>query len=175
MTEGQTIFQRNRSLIPPGLACTLFLFAVASATAAPSPAQARHGPQETYRATAYVDGNVAREPNGSVDIVITRWSTPEERNDLLSSLIVKGEQQMRRNLGRQRTTGYVQLATGPRYELRYAWHEPEGALSRIVLISDRIIPFVPAWSSSHAFRYRITSFELRVGCLSGSAMARLEE
>ena len=160
--RGRTVTPRPRGLYLASHTCAVLLTAVASAAVVPLAAQVRHGQQESYRATAYVDGNPTSESNASVDIVITLWSTPEVRNDLLTSLTVRGEQQMRTHLSRQRTTGYVQLATGPRYELKYAWHEPEGDLSRIVLITDRIVPFVAAWSSTGAFRYRITSFELRV-------------
>ena len=134
----------------------------AAVPAAPALSQVRRGQQEAFHAAVFVDGQPAPEATASVDIVVTRWTTPEARNDLLAALTVKGEQQMRTHLSRQRPTGYVQLATGPRYELKYAWQEPEGRLNRIVLISDRIIPFVTAWNSTHAFRYRLTSFELRV-------------
>jgi hypothetical protein len=136
--------------------------AVGSHAVALAAAQVRRGQQEAFRAAVFVDGQPAPEATASVDIVITRWTTSEARNDLLAALTVKGEQQMRAHLSRQRPTGYVQLATGPRYELKYAWQEPEGRLNRIVLISDRIIPFVTAWNSTRAFRYRLTSFELRV-------------
>lgn len=122
----------------------------------------RPAAKEAFRAAVYIAGEPAPEATSSLDIVITRWTTPEVRNDLLAALMVKGEQQMRVHLSRQRATGYVQLATGPRYELKYAWKEPEGNLTRIVLISDRIVPFVSTWSATGAFRYRITSFELRV-------------
>jgi len=122
----------------------------------------RPAAQEAYRAAVYVEGEPAPESTATVDIVVTRWTTPEVRNDLLAALTVKGEQQMRSHLSRQRATGYVQLATGPRYELKYAWQEPQGNGTRIVLISDRIVPFVSSWNVTGAFRYRITSFELLV-------------
>jgi hypothetical protein len=110
----------------------------------------------------YIDGEPAAESELSVDIVITRWTTPAARSDLLSTLMVKGEQQARPQLGRQLAAGYVQLTTGPRYELRYAWNEQDGEHRRVVLLSGRIIPFVSAWNATHTFKYRITSLELQV-------------
>ncbi len=148
---------RCRSLVLAVVTCTVLLAPVASPAV-----QLRPALKEAYRAAVYISGEPAPEPTSSVDIVITRWTTPEARNDLLATLMVKGEKQMRVHLSRQRATGYVQLATGPRYELKYAWQEPEGNLTRLVLISDRIVPFVTAWNATQTFRYKLTSFELRV-------------
>jgi len=124
--------------------------------------QLRPTAREAYRASVYIDGEPAAESESSVDIVISRWTTPEGRNNLLSTLMVKGEQQARTQLSRQRPAGYVQLTTGPRYELKYAWPEQEGGVRRIVLLSDRVIPFVSAWNATHAFKYRITAIQLQV-------------
>jgi hypothetical protein len=118
--------------------------------------------REAYKAAVYIGGKPAAESKSSVNIVITRWTTPEGRNDLLSTLMVKGEHQARTQLSRQLSVGYVQLVTGPRYELRYAWHEQEDNARRIVLLSDRVIPFVSAWNATHAFKYRITALQLQV-------------
>jgi len=167
MMRDQTSTHRHQSLVLAAFTGSVLLATVVSATivsavAVPPAAQIWRGQQEAFRAAVFVGGEPAPESTSSVDIVITQWTTPEARNDLLAALMVRGEQQMRVHLSRQRPTGYVQLTTGPRYELKYAWREPEGNLTRIVLISDRIVPFVTAWNSTHTFRYRITSFELRV-------------
>jgi hypothetical protein len=157
MMKSPTFDQRCQRLMLAVIICSVSL-----GTAAPAAAQMRRAQQEAFRAAVYVDGQPAPQATASVDIVITRWTTPEARSDLLAALMVKGEQQMRAHLSRQRPTGYVQLATGPRYELKYAWQEAQGGITRIVLISDRIVPFVTAWNATHTFRYRITSFELQV-------------
>ena len=167
MMKDQTSTHRCQSLVLTAFTCSVLLATVVSATivsaaVVPPSAQVRRSQQEFFRATVFVGGEPAPESTSSVDIVITQWTTPEARNDLLAALMVRGEQQMRVHLSRQRPTGYVQLTTGPRFELKYAWQEPEGNLTRIVLISDRIVPFVTAWNSTRTFRYRITSFELWV-------------
>jgi hypothetical protein len=125
-------------------------------------AQLRSQASEAFRAAVYIDGQPAPERQATVDMVITRWTTPKARSDLLAALTVKGEQQMRTHLSRQRPTGYVQLTTGPRYELKYAWQEQRGGRRRVVLISDRIVPFVTVWNATHNFKYRMTAFELRL-------------
>ena len=189
MMKDQTPTHRYQRLMLAAVSCSALLAITVSATivsttnvsaanvsaaAVPLAAQVGRGHQESFRAAVFVDGEPAPERTASVDIVITRWTTPEARNDLLAALIVKGEQQMRVHLSRQRAAGYVQLATGPRYELKYAWHEPEGNLTRVVLLSDRIVPFLPAWNAIHTFQYRITSFELRVdGEGNGSGAAQV--
>ena len=86
-----------------------------------------------------------------MDIRITRWSTPEERERLISTAVEKGQDALLRSLQKMPDHGRISIPgwTGPDpqnyrlgWNLRYAWHEPlpEGG-ERIVIATDRQMSF----------------------------------
>jgi len=126
-----------------------------------TPAEA--GPQEkfkeTYNAFAVSMGtsNPPVIPPGtrtSVQINITRWSTDEEREELLTQLIENGQEALNKSLNKQEETGWIR-ATGPTRagmgntfpseRLRYAReYKGEDGKRRIVLALDRPISMAEA-------------------------------
>jgi hypothetical protein len=127
--------------------------------ALPSAAGQDEDVRETFRAFAVAMGttNPPILPPGrstTLQITITRWSTPEERGHLLTQLIENGAKALVDALQKQEETGFVR-ATGPTARgarnpfpserLRYAWQfKGEGGKRRIVLALDRYITMAEA-------------------------------
>ena len=110
--------------------------------------------------------------NAMVDIRIDRWSTAQEREQLITTMVENGPDALLRALqkapvkGRFRVPGKQgpdphQLGLG--HDLRYAWQTPlpEGG-RRIVMITDRYIGMQEARNRPRTIDYPFTLFEIRV-------------
>ena len=108
----------------------------------------------------------------TVDITIDKWSTAQEREQLITTMLENGPEALLRALqkapvkGRFRVPGMQrpdphQLGLG--HDLRYAWQTPlpEGG-RRIVIITDRYIGFQEARNQPRTIDYPFTMFEIHV-------------
>ena len=121
--------------------------------------------RETFEAFAVSMGTshppiIPPGSNATVQINITRWTTPEEREMLLAELVENGQPGLISKLQDQEETGWVmnrsqttrstqrQMAMGtsaPSQRLRYAWQIDQGGGNRrIVAALDRPIGFAEA-------------------------------
>jgi hypothetical protein len=98
---------------------------------------------ETYRAFGVA---MRAGISGVLEIHVTRWTTPEERQALVNSLVSNGQEKTVDLLEKQEATGSVRTQTGagmggwPSVSLRYAYQFPRPAGKRfIVLVADRNI------------------------------------
>ena len=120
--------------------------------------------EERFRAIAVVMGNVATGRNSSIDIVISRWTTPEEREELLEVLMTGDQDAFRKALAAQEMTGWLKLPNTLRSQLHYAWvrSQREDGSREIIMATDRIIPFVEAWNRPRSFDYDISIIEMEL-------------
>jgi hypothetical protein len=120
--------------------------------------------EERYRAIAVVMGNMAAGRNSYLDIVITRWTTPEQREELLTILMQGDQDAFRDALAGQEMTGWIKLPETLRQELRYAWvrRQDDDGSREIILATDRIIPFVEAWIRGRSFDYNVSLIEMEL-------------
>jgi hypothetical protein len=117
-------------------------------------AEAQEAFKESYRAFGVAMGttNPPVLPPGmtlNLQINVTRWTTDEERADLMAQLIENGQEALVKALQKQEETGWVRVtgpprlvarSTFPSQRLRYAREIPaEGGNRRIVLALDRPI------------------------------------
>ena len=99
---------------------------------------------------------------GQLQIVINRWSTPEERQRLAQALIEGGSKKLADTLGEMPELGFIRFATTRGYEIRYA-REVEGENGRQVLITaDRKLAFVETARRLRTEDYNVGVIELRV-------------
>ena len=102
------------------------------------------------RAFAVNMSNNLTGANGILQITLDRWSTAQERTNLLNT-VPKGQDDLIRALGRLPVKGRINIPgwMGPDpqnyrlgWNLRYAWHEllPDGG-ERIVVATDRQMSF----------------------------------
>jgi len=148
----------HTNLIRSFLWATIIAFGL-TLVAAPVEAGPEEKFKETFSALAVSMGtsNPPVIPQGArttVQINITRWSTDEERTELLTQLIENGQEALTKSLNKQKETGWIR-ATGPTRagmqnsfpseRLRYAKEfKGEGGKRRIVLVLDRPISMAEA-------------------------------
>ena len=117
-------------------------------------------------------GTVATGRNEVLDIRITRWTTEEERKNLLATVVESNSDALMRALlklpehGRIRVPGHqgpdpMKVVLG--WALHYAWHMPlpEGG-DRIVLATDRYITFQEARNQPRISDYPFTLVDIRL-------------
>lgn len=121
-----------------------------------SPADAQEKFRQSFSAFAVALGtsNPPVIPAGmtaTLQIVIQRWTTDEERAALLTQLVENGQQGLVETLQKQDETGFIRVTTPgartsfPSERLRYAREYPlETGGRRIVLALDRYISFYEA-------------------------------
>ena len=145
------------------VAAALMAVTLIAAVVAPAIIAAQDG-EERFRAIAVVMGNVGTGRNSYVDIVITRWTTPEQRQELLEVLMAGDQDAFRQALTQQEMTGWLRFPSRTRHEFRYAWvrAQREDGSREIILATDRIIPFVEAWNRPRSFDYDITLIEMEL-------------
>jgi hypothetical protein len=116
--------------------------------------------------------NIATGTTAVMDINITRWSTPKEREDLITTMVEKGQDQLLRTLQRMPAHGRMRIPgwTGPDphnvrlgWDLRYTWNTPgEDGGQRIVIATDRYIGFWEARNNPRTEDYPFNLIEIRL-------------
>jgi hypothetical protein len=116
-------------------------------------------PKENFTAVAIVNNNVASGA-GTVLFNVTRWSTDEERQRLVDTLIAKGPDELLEVLHDNRSTGTIRTPDSLGYDLRYAHQTPtaDGG-RRIVLATDRPIGFWEATRQPRTSDYPFTEIQ----------------
>ena len=157
---------------PKGLFWAAGMAAIALTTIVTPSARQTTGEKLDITAFAVNMSNIGSGGNAVVEITINRWTTPEERQQLISAMLEKGSNALLSALqktpshGRFRIPGLVgpdphQLRLG--YDLHYAWQVPldEGG-RRIVIATDRYIGVQEARNQPRTMDYPFTLFEIRV-------------
>jgi hypothetical protein len=115
--------------------------------------------------------NVGTGGTFMVDFTVERWSTPEERQDLIATVLENGPDALLRALQKMPSHGRMRVPSlqGPDplqlrlgWDLRYAWQEkgPDGG-RRVVLATDRFIPWWEATNRPRTIDYPFTVIEIR--------------
>ena len=115
---------------------------------------------ERYRANAV---NLDIGAQGPIEITVERWSTPAQRDQLMSVLLNEGADKLLDVLKDMPHVGYFNTPGNLRWDLRYAWKtaQPDGG-ERVVLATDRRISFREASRQSRTLDYPFTVIELRL-------------
>ena len=117
--------------------------------------------------------NIATGSNAVVDITINSWSSPEERQHLITTMLEKNSDALLRELQKTRSHGRFRIPglMGPDphqlrlgHDLHYTHQEVNGdGGRRIVIVTDRYIGFGEARNQPRSVDYPFTLFEIRVG------------
>jgi hypothetical protein len=136
-------------------------------------AQAQTAGEKLYITAFAVNmSNIATGANAVVDININKWSTAEERDMLITTMVEKGSDDLLKALQKAPVKGTFRIPTArppdPHHlslglQLRYAWKAPlpEGG-TRIVLAMDRYIGFAEARNQPRSVDYPFTLIEIRL-------------
>ena len=117
-------------------------------------------------------GTIAPGANALVQISVTSWSTAEEREHLIATMIERDSDALLRELQKAPVKGRFRIPTArppdPHHlalglNLHYAWQTalPDGG-RRIVLATDRYIGFHEARNQPRTMDYPFTLIEIRV-------------
>jgi hypothetical protein len=101
---------------------------------------------------------------GSIDIVIERWSTPEEVENLRAVLIETGADKLLSALQKVKPRcGYVRRTTGLAWDIYYAREIPQAEGGRhIILATDRPVSVWEASESGRSMDYRFSLAEIHL-------------
>lgn len=100
---------------------------------------------------------------GPVDIVIERWSTPAERDQIVAALKEAGTKGVVKVLQKFPRVGSFGAATALGHPAQYAWKDKTAdGNERITILTDRTIAFWEVTGGSRSLDYPITYIELRI-------------
>ncbi len=122
-------------------------------------------PIERLTAFAVDMSNLAmRTRAGTIDIAISRWSTPEERATLVSALREGGADALLKALQKMKEVGYIRTPQSIGYPLRFAQEipTPEGG-KRIIIATDRYVSFLEATNQPRSIDYPFMLVDIRLG------------
>jgi hypothetical protein len=116
--------------------------------------------------------NIATGANARVDIRIDSWSSPEEREQLIVTMLEKGSDALLKALQKSSVKGRFRIPTArppdPHHlslglDIRYAWQVPlpDGG-KRIVLAMDRYIGFAEARNQPRSVDYPFTLLQIHI-------------
>jgi hypothetical protein len=139
-----------------------------------SMATAWQGTDEKLHITAWAVNmsNIGTGSNATVDFTVERWSTPEEREKLITTMVEQGQDSVLRVMQEMPPTGRMRFPSwqGPDpfnavlgWDLRYAARMPiAGGGSRIVLALDRYMSIWELRNRPRTVDYPFTFIEIRV-------------
>jgi hypothetical protein len=116
-----------------------------------------------FDATAINLANVGPRGSARLQIRVTRWSTDEERAELMEALKEGGERTLPDALFQQERVGTIREVQGIGENLRYSRRltSAEGQ-QQIVLATDRPLAMVETWRSTRTRRYNVTVIILQL-------------
>lgn len=137
--------------------------AVALSSAAPE-AQSNIARPEKFTAFAVDISNTApRATATAVDITITRWSTDEERDRLLSIFREKGQDALLSALQKLPVVGGIRTPGSLNYDIHFARQRPEAEGGRMIfLMTDRYINAWEAMNRPRTIDYPFTLIQLQL-------------
>ena len=121
---------------------------------------------ESYRAFG-----VAMGPGmaGVLEMHISRWSTPEERQALIDSLVQNGQEKTIDLLRKQKETGWARTQSGagmhgwPSVRLHYAYQfqQPDGKRV-VVLVTDRNMTMAERMNQGRSTEYDVSAIVMQL-------------
>jgi hypothetical protein len=112
-----------------------------------------------------MSNSAIRTRAGTIDIVINRWSSDQERDQLVAALREGGADGLLRALQKIKDpAGYIRTPTSIGYELRFAREMPtaEGG-RRIIIATDRYVSFLEATTQPRTADYPFMVVDIRFG------------
>ena len=145
------------ALAAAGVGLCLTIPGIAAQTDAPE------AKPERFSAIAVNMGSAGPTGPGVVQIVIDRWSTPEERQVLIQAFREKGDQGLLDALQKSERLGTIRTPNRLGWDLHYAAQVPlDNGGRRILLATDRVIGFWEASRGTRTMDYPFTLIELHL-------------
>jgi hypothetical protein len=126
--------------------------------------EAQNRPIERLLATSVNMSNVGRADPGRIEIVIERWSSERERDELIATLKDKGSNALLDKLQKLPRVGYIRDANGKTvgWDLHFARERKlDDGGRQIVLATDRPIGAWEAFNRPRSIDYDFTLADIR--------------
>jgi len=149
--------------MPAILAAAAATALLATISAAPSAQSNMAGPQKYTAFAINISNTTPRAKASPVDIVITRWSTDDERDRLMSAFREKGQDGLLSELQKLPAVGGISTPGSLRYDIHFA-RQKEGAEKGkdIFLMTDRYITGFEAINRPRSIDYPFTLIQLQL-------------
>jgi hypothetical protein len=138
------------------------LFLLGAVALLANAAGAQEKPQkEEFAAWAVNLGGAIK--SGQVMITIERWSTPEERNQLIAAFKEKGQDGLFKVLTKMPSVGYIRIPQTTAWTLHYAYQFPQEDGGRVIIIgTDRKVGMREAASSTRSMDYPFELIQMKL-------------
>ena len=122
-------------------------------------------PALRLRANAVDIGNTARASTATLDIGIEHWTSDQEHARLAAILKEKGADALLNALKDTKPrAGYIRTTGSIGWDIHYAHQETlSDGTRRIVIATDRPMPFYQLWNRPRSVDYQYTLAEIRLG------------
>jgi len=122
---------------------------------------------ETFTALAADLSTSGNGKTARVDITINRWTTPEEREQLRTTLVENGTDAVYTALQKMKPVGRIRVNDSLGWDLRYARDVKASGGRRIVFATDRPVGVAEAAQQPRSMDYKFTVGELRLNGTKG--------
>jgi hypothetical protein len=148
------------------------------------PAEAQKGAQpiEIFSARVIAQGQLGASGTAQVQISITRWTTDEERERVLASMLENDDRSVSNTLASMEPVGTFREVSKLAYDLRYARKTTNGGKTVIILGTNRPIAMFEAVNQTRSFKHNVSVIELVVdaegkgeGTLAAGVRIRFDE
>ena len=117
----------------------------------------------SLRAFAVNMSGVGPVKAGTIDIVIERWSTDQEREKLRDALIEKGPDALLSALQSIKPrAGFIRTSSSLGWDIQYARERPLGDGRRVIIATDRPMGFWELRNQTRSTDYEFTLAEIRL-------------
>lgn len=123
---------------------------------------AAQSPVAVYTALAVSPGDNPGSSATPIELTITRWSTPAERERINVTLLELGPEKLLDLLRDMPSVGRLSTPGAVGHALRYAVQSKSGGMEHILLLTDRPVGVWEASASGRTLEYPFTVIELRV-------------
>jgi len=141
-------------------ACAAAALVALVATAGTAVAQ-REARTERFRGLAVQPAGLGAPTTLQVELVVTRWSTPEEQDRLRTTLLEQPKNVLE-VLSKMPEVGRIETPGSVGYALRYAQKTTTSGTEQILLLTDRPVGFAEAVNSGRTLDYPITVIQLEM-------------
>jgi hypothetical protein len=105
---------------------------------------------------------------GVLEFTITRWTTPEERQALIDSMVENGQEKTVELLRAQKETGFARSRSGagmkgwPSVRLHYAYQFEKDGKRQVVIVTERNIGMAEAMRNSRSVDYEVSGLVMEL-------------